>query len=172
MPYCNNCDSFMHSNQLHCNKCGSKVSYRLVCSCGKEYQRYDTFCDNCGLKLEFTDINKTIINNENSDNGVKDSNKIFKKGDGNFFTLGNILQLFFNNLSKGWLQLYDVSKLGFRDGYAFVLLSPLAVLWWILISILTILGTILYFALMLFSMIWAVVFEAPSDIINGRKDWS
>jgi len=63
---------------------------------------------------------------------------------------------------------YDVSKWGIKNGYALTILSPIIIIWWILLTGLVMLTLAIPLLPSLLSIIWMILFELPADVLNKK----
>jgi hypothetical protein len=83
-----------------------------------------------------------------------------------FMTLtSTTIQMFSRNI----LKFYNVGELGITDGYWLTLLSPLVLIYWILISLLIVPVYVIFGIITVMAFVWGIAFELPADALNNRK---
>jgi len=83
-----------------------------------------------------------------------------------FMTLiTTIIQIFSRNFPK----FYNVGELGITNGYWLTLLSPLVLIYWILISLLIVPVYVIFGIITVMAFVWGIAFELPADALNNRK---
>lgn len=70
---------------------------------------------------------------------------------------------------NGYKKYYDVGRLNITDGYWLFLLSIPVIIYWILLSVAIGIVFIVVFCLLLISLVWYGLFEAPADVLNKNK---
>ena len=84
-------------------------------------------------------------------------------------TVTSFFLVLIDEMWNNWKNYYDVGRLNITDGYWLFLLSIPVIIYWILLSIG--LGSlfIIVFVLLLVSLLWYGLFEAPADALNKNK---
>ena len=151
------------ANVTHEYKAKKKGGKTLVITYKKEYHdKKDQYDDGHSEKFEWETLHDLTIIKRLLESDGSYSSGFFLRAD---CLLAALLEF---GIKRGCGLLYNVKRLGLRNGYWFTLLSPLVLVYWAALSVVLVaFTTTVSTAIVLAFLPWALLFELPADVLNG-----